>query len=273
MLRRVSQLTLLSTLILKKTMTTITVFDTKVPIKAAHADIDPQAVLQFQPFKDWLSGLSQEQERRQGELRLKEIELQSVDKFQSGKIGFVKFKVDAELKETGKSLPGIIFMRGGSVSILIILRTENKDFTIVCVQPRLAVPTLEMSEIPAGMLDGSGKFAGKAAEEIKEETGLEIKEDELIDLTELAYKETSYRGIYTTAGASDEFLRLFVCVKPIKEAEVHKLEGKLTGLRDHGEAIKLRIMPLDELWKIPDVKALSTLALMESLKKAGKIKL
>lgn len=58
------------------------------------------------------------------------------------------------------------------------------------------------------MLDG-GDFVGVAAKELMEETGIKIKSNELIDLTQLAYKG-SYSGVYPSAGGCDEFLRLFV---------------------------------------------------------------
>jgi ADP-sugar diphosphatase len=56
--------------------------------------------------------------------------------------------------------------------VLLILKAEGeKDKTILTLQPRLAVPDFAFPEIPAGMLDGSGNFAGVAAKEIEEETG------------------------------------------------------------------------------------------------------
>ena len=70
------------------------------------------------------------------------------------------------------------------------------------------------------------------------------------------------------------------------ESEVlAELEGRLTGLRQEGERIKLHIVPLEDMWKMtPDVKvrslelslqrryqALSCLALYDRLTLAGKI--
>lgn len=56
--------------------------------------------------------------------------------------------------------------------MLIILRsTGRKDKILLTLQPRIPVPHLSFPELPAGMLDGSGNFAGTAAKEIEEETG------------------------------------------------------------------------------------------------------
>ena len=120
------------------------------------------------------------------------------------------------------------------------------------------------------MLDGSGNFCGKAAEEIKEETGIEITENDLIDMTDLTHG-TAFRGVYPSPGGCDEFMRLCLCVKAMKREDVLKLEGKLSGMRDHGESITVRLVKLDDLWKIPDMKALSALALYHGLRKEGKI--
>ena len=71
---------------------------------------------------------------------------------------------------------------------------------------------------------------------------------------------------------ADEFLRLFLCVKSLPSKQIDELEGKLTGLRDHGEAITLKLVKLEDAWKeSPDAKLLSSLALMDALKKCGKL--
>lgn len=56
--------------------------------------------------------------------------------------------------------------------MMIILRAKDEqDRIMLTLQPRIAVPHLSFPELPAGMLDGSGNFAGAAAKEIEEETG------------------------------------------------------------------------------------------------------
>lgn len=50
------------------------------------------------------------------------------------------------------------------------------------------------------------------------------------------------------------------------------LEGKLGGLRDHGENITLAIVELKDAYKAaPDAKLLSALALLYALKADGKL--
>ncbi|KAG9295864.1 hypothetical protein G9A89_006603 [Geosiphon pyriformis] len=288
---------------------TIRIAGTLIPVSTEQVDIDVPAVLNFQPFRDWVADLSKEMESKvEKELEIKRVEIQHVDYFGS-KIGFIKFKVDARLTENGKNVPGIIFMifysdeyfmwhlfsqRGGSVAVLLILRSKGKNEDIVeehvvlTSQPRLSVPSLAFTELPAGfstsviyvdfnnlpwvlgMLDGSGNFVGKASEEIKEETGIEVKEEDLIDMTDLAFGE-KYHGAYPSPGGCDEFLRLVLCLKEMPYDEVQKLEGKLGGLRDHGESITVKLMKLNELWKLPDMKALSALTLYNALRQEGKI--
>ncbi|KAI7896341.1 uncharacterized protein EV154DRAFT_435447 [Mucor mucedo] len=239
----------------------------KVPLTGSFAASELNKVLTFQPFKDWLQAFSEQQESRRNEMDVNSIDVQSIDYFGSEKIGFVKFKANVTFKETGKNAPGIVFMRGGAVSMMIVLRAKNEeDKIILTLQPRVPVPHLSFPELPAGMLDGSGNFAGTAAKEIEEETGLVIKEDELHDMTQLAYGD-KWRGVYPSAGGSDEFLRLFVCIKNMEGSEINKLEGKLSGLRDQGESITLKLVPLKDAWKSsPDAKLLSSLALYHSLK-------
>ncbi|CAB4401235.1 unnamed protein product [Rhizophagus irregularis] len=254
---------------------TIDIAGTSVPVTALQTNIDVASVLEFKPFKDWVSAISKESYSvKKKELEFKKVEIQNVDYF-GPKIGFIKFKVDARLIENGKNVPGIVFMRGGSVAVLLILRSKDENETVnehvvLTEQPRIPVPSLAFPEIPAGMLDGSGNFTGKASEEIREETGIVIKDQDLIDMTELAYGN-QYKGAYPSPGGSDEFIRLCLCIKDMNINDIIKLEGKLGGLRDHGESIVVRLIKLNELWKIPDMKALSALCLYEALKKEKKI--
>ena len=151
------------------------------------------------------------------------------------------------------------------------------------VQPRIPAGSLAFPEIPAGMLDGSGNFAGGAAKEIYEETGLSVHQSELIDMTALALQsiqesksvdgEVLQPGVYPSPGGSDEFIPLFLCQKRMPRREIEGLQGRLTGLRDHGEKITLKIIPLSALWKegLRDGKTLAAWALYQALQQEGKI--
>ena len=100
--------------------------------------------------------------------------MQSVDVFGSGRIGFVKVNITAYEVATGNRVPGILFLRGGSVAVLPLIVTEDGELsTIICRQMSVAFgyPTLGC---PSGMLDGDGDFVGKAVQEVREETGIEL---------------------------------------------------------------------------------------------------
>jgi ADP-sugar diphosphatase len=151
----------------------------------------------FRPYTSWLSSLtaslSQQHEPthpfHKDPYTLRSLTVSHVDFFGHGRVGFLN--VTAELKNSSdESLPGTVFLRGGSVAMLVILQEEEggEEWVLLTVQPRVpAGGALEFVELPAGMLDGD-TFSGAAAKEIKEECGIEIKADGLVDLTELAFK-------------------------------------------------------------------------------------
>lgn len=154
---------------------------------------------------------------------------------------------------------------------------EDEKRAILTIQPRIPAGSLAFPEIPAGMLDDSGSFAGGAAKEIQEETGLTIPQEELIDMTSLALQsvpeegETLQKAVYPSAGGSDEFIPLFLCQKRMSRKEIDSLQGRLTGLRQHGEKITLKVVPLRDLWKegLRDGKTLAAWALYKGLKEEG----
>jgi len=219
--------------------------------------------------------------------KLREITLQSVDWFGSGekkRLGFVKFQAQIT-NDNGEHLPGAVFMRGGAVAMLLVLQpddvpedNEDEKYVLLTVQPRIAAGSLSLVEIPAGMLDDAGSFSGGAAKEIEEETGLVVKDEDLIDLTALAFEnednaEELQKGVYTTPGACDEFVPIFLYQKRISRKELEEFKGKLTGLRNEGEKITLKVVRLGDLWRegARDAKTLSAWALYCGLKKEGRI--
>lgn len=259
--------------------------------------LSEQDLTNFPAFKTWLSTLRRSLSLQRSNpnhtfhdtpYALRSITVQSVDRFGGGRVGFVKLTTEVR-SDKGESLPGSVFLRGGSVGMMVILQPEDdtkgeSEFVPLTVQPRVPAGSLAFTELPAGMLDDSGTFAGKAAEEIEEELGMNLAAEELVDLTALAFSdpmassqkeqvEELQRGVYTSPGGCDEFVPLLAVRKKVPSANLKEWEGRLTGLRDHGEKITLRLVRLKDMWKIggQDAKALSAWALYEGLKREGRL--
>jgi len=221
--------------------------------------------------------------------KLRSIEVQAYDKFWKSEthynVGF--FKLNAEVSNSeGKPLPGIVFLRGPAVAMLVMLipddapKGSDERYVVMTVQPRIPAGSLEFVEIPAGMVDDKTKtFAGTAANEIKEELHLTIKEDSLVNMSELVEmpdrgKESLPLAMYPSVGGCDEYISIFMHEEVVSRDTLEKWNGKYTGLRDEGEKITLKIIKMQDLWKVGcrDAKALSALALWENLRREGKIK-
>ncbi|KAJ4986387.1 NUDIX domain-containing protein [Stagonosporopsis vannaccii] len=279
---------------------------------------NPKAAFSFPALDEWLSKLLHNLDLQRNEAhtfhkhpyKLWTLEVQAVDWFWRGlrgkedKLGFMKIQSKIETEpyvhereeEARKDwLPGAVFLRGGSVAVLIIVQPENAQddedkYLILTVQPRIAAGSLAFTEIPAGMLDG-GSLKGVAASEIEEEAKLKVKESDLINLSELALKDVSAapwrdqakasanacewteNSIYPSVGACDEFIPILLCQKRLTRRHMDWLKGKATGLRDEGENITLRLVPLDRAWREAgrDAKALAAIALYDNLNREGQI--
>jgi ADP-sugar diphosphatase len=103
-----------------------------IPLVAASDKINLQQVSEFKPLQDWAKNLAKEEASLQPSNSANEqtgspppysraesqskfpvivnkIEVRNVDYF-GPRVGFVNLSVDAELTETGKKPPGLIFM-------------------------------------------------------------------------------------------------------------------------------------------------------------------
>lgn len=221
---------------------------------------DAALAVQSHQFQDWASTI----DPRFG---VYSIHVQSVDFRNHGEpmqVRFIKFIANV-LDPQGKPLPSIVFMRGGSVAILVILECEGEQYTVLARQPRFPSGNFAFPEIIAGTFEGDGTFVGAAVRELEEEMGIVITPEDLIDLTALVY-ENRFKGVYTSVGASDEFLRLFMLRKEVSREEIEKLKGKCTGLVSENEQITLEVILLRDLpYLVPDAKSLAALMLYWTL--------
>lgn len=277
-------------------MATFTLPNTTPPCEVIlPQDLTKDQLLSFPAFKVWsktiFHSLSLQSrpthEFHKAPFQLKRITVQSVDWFGHGekkRLGFLKLQTTVE-NDQGEWLPGAVFMRGAAVGMLLILQpddvsedNEEEKYVILTMQPRIAAGSLSFTEIPAGMLDDMGTFSGGAAKEIKEETGLEVDASELVDMTALALEneerdEEIGKGSFSSPGGCDEYIPLFLYQKRLPRSELEEFRGKLTGLREEGEKITLKVIKLHDLWKegARDGKTLAALALYEGLRREGKI--
>ena len=281
-------------------------FRGKVVVTLAATNITEKQLLDFPAFRNWKETLKSNLELqytdpahdfRNDPYLLETITIQSVDWF-GERIGFVKLQAVIRNARDVR-LPGVAFLRGGSVAMLMILRpkdSRDERWVVLTEQPRVPAGSLKFVEIPAGMIDNAKTFGGAAAKEIYEETGFTLPESELIDLTELALRRSimsepsMQNAMYPSPGGSDEFMPIFLwekvsvwmylfetCADKFQELdrqEIEDLRGKLTGEKRQGEMITLRVVGYEDLWRegARDAKTLAAWALYEGLNREGAIK-
>jgi len=190
---------------------------------------DVQLVADSKQFNNWL-------DKMDTRFIIQKIYVQAVDKRFDGGLLFAKIKAEV-VDHNGNFVPGSVFLRGDAVAMLVILDDGENKWAVLTSQQRFPVGIYESIEVPAGMMDDYGDFAGTAAREIEEETGLIINKDKLSFLEEFV----------VSGGGSDERIQLFACEISKSKEEIKELHGKITGAIHENERIKLIIVPFNEL--------------------------
>jgi diketogulonate reductase-like aldo/keto reductase len=201
------------------------------------------------------------------------------------RVGFIKIKsvctlVDGDTHHE-HNLPGICFLRGNAVSIFVALHCieTGSVYSLLVDQPRIPIGQVSCLEVPAGMMDDEKEtVAGIAVKEMEEECGIVVRPSDLTDLTELACQEAlqsgsiPMAGIPPSPGGCDEFVRCMYLEKKVTVTELEEMRGRLQGLREHGEYITLKVVPMEDVWKISgDAKAMISLFLLDQLRREGKL--
>lgn len=211
---------------------------------------------------------------------LRSIKVQSHDKW-GGQVRFVKMMAEIKNK-ANQSLPGIMFLRGGSVAVLMIVRPNDatdERWVIMTEQPRIPAGSLSFMEIPAGMMDEDGNIKAKAVQEMEEEVGMKLNDRDLIDMTRLAVQghkgtDDMKMAMYPSPGGCDEWISILLWEKEMDRLQIEQLKGRLTGNREKGqEYITLRLLNYERLLEVGgrDGKTLAAWSLYEYLKRSGAI--
>ena len=189
-----------------------------------------------------------------------------------GGFGFIKINLITE-----PWIPGTVVLRGDSVAILIVIKYEGKLWTVLTLQPRLAVGYNKFPEIPAGMIDGD-KPRGAALHELEEETDIVIENKNLSKLKQsksiknLKFNNNDINCFYTSPGLMDESICLYVAHLDLngtpEKFNSLKEKSKTFGNVSEGESINLLLTPLDDLPKITsDAKSLLAYTLYKQMYK------
>lgn len=179
-------------------------------------------------FANWLKQLEEN-------FIVSEVTIHKVFMF-GNNVGFVNAQAEVTDK-AGNRAPGIAFIRGNSVSILLVIKEKDSGlvYTVLINQSRVPVGKAVL-ECPAGMVD-EGVVNVKAIEELQEEVGRDIPFDQnklyLLD-----------KG-FTSPGGSDEEITIYYYEMEMTRKEIAELQGRETGLE--GEFITLKVVPLKQL--------------------------
>ena len=106
-------------------MSTFQLPKTHIPVHLTK-DLTQDQLLSFRAFNTWFETLQKSLKTQEAPshtfhgapYELRSIEIQSVDFFGGQRIGFIKLKAEVS-NEKGEKLPGSVFLRGGSVAMLV----------------------------------------------------------------------------------------------------------------------------------------------------------
>lgn len=185
---------------------------------------------------------------------------------------FVHLNITCIDRASGKSLAGIVFLRGSAVTCLVLIRdkTTGKLYYAKVNQPRVPVGKW-IWESPAGMFelnaDGQGKMAkNQMIVELNEELGIEI--DTTGVKTDDPTKQFNYMeklGVfYPSPGGCDEEITTYWFQVEMTTEEIAALHGKSIA-NDAGHCTEIIRVGIEELTlsnvvATGDAKVICTLA-------------
>lgn len=207
---------------------------------------EKQQMLSSEKWKNW-------HEKVSNNFKINTIFIEKINFF-GNRVGFIKLYVDA-INRNNKHLPGIVNLRGDSVSVLFIINYGNEKYAALVEQGRTPVGDY-IFENPAGMMDEDNHVAGVAIKEVEEELGVKIESENLEKLG----------WAYTSPGGQDEKVTYYSHEITMSKEEMANLDNKVTGEDGSNEDILVKLVGLNEYQEY-NHSAIGQLAFFEYCKK------
>lgn len=189
----------------------------------------PQPLREAPKFKRW------EKLLRENGLTVHGIEELHVKRYDNGQVLFALLNVDATTPEGNKLLP-LCFLKGEVVSVLVCLTDEEtgEKYLLLVKQRRISTGGY-IYEHPAGMVDADDDPLDVAVREVHEETGIEVKPENVHRLNDEPY--------FSSTGASDEAMYFFYTELRLSRADIDALDNQEKGEAGEHEFIQTCVVP------------------------------
>ncbi|NLP01403.1 MAG: NUDIX hydrolase [Fibrobacter sp.] len=183
-------------------------------------------------IRNWISDVSK------AGCTVNKVETISEIRKKNGDLLFALLDIDVRSPE-GVRLPNIAFIRGHACLIVTLLKNKDtgEEKYLMVRQRRIGNGQLSL-EFPAGMLDEESDAGQVIIRELQEETGLEVLPNEIFPLTD--------KILYSSAGACDEGIYYFGCIKELDNNQFCSFRGRKGGNPEENEDITVVLMSREE---------------------------
>jgi ADP-sugar diphosphatase len=176
-------------------------------------------------------------------LEISKIEEIYSKKRYNGEVLFSLLLLDAKTPE-GDKIPPICFLKGEVVCVLIcLIDSLSKEKYLLLVKQRRIAEGGFTYEHPAGMVDGTITPLAIAVQEVQEETGISITENDLINLS-------PDKRLFPSTGTSDEAMYFYFAEITLTKNEINAFENKQMGTVYEFERITTHVLPFIEGHKL-----------------------
>jgi len=233
----------------KMSSTTVVINGAEVPVEYPSNTNGParlEAIMNAPKVKDWFKRVSPD-------LLISKVTITGDTTFGKNVL-FVHLNMTCIDRASGKSLAGIVFLRGSAVTCLVLIRDKatGKLYYAKVKQPRVPVGKW-IWELPAGMFelraDGEGKMAQtQMIVELKEELGIEIDTTgvKTADPTQQFNYMEKLGVFYPSPGGCDEEITTYWFQVEMTTEEIAALHGKSIA-NDAGHCTEIIQVGIEEL--------------------------
>lgn len=156
-------------------------------------------------------------------------------------------RANLEHKVYNTPIPGYVLLKGHSVSVLVLLTDQQTGQQFMVLKKQLRVTTgRSVLELPVMLLgDHSGSLEGIAAEALMSELDINIKFDELRELT----------SAFTNPDACDEKISLFYYEQQVSETQIKDFQNRsMKGKHNTAFTLQLWGFTVKNVMSLEDIK-------------------